>query len=256
MFDDWDSGKKKLDATLEIVAPENVAFEYRLAGPFTRAAAFAIDSAIIAVEIAAVAALCVAVASWTNASRLSTAFFLTNFIAVFWFWNAAFEAFWNGRTIGKATLGLRVLTIEGRPIGRGQALLRNVLRAADLALGPFLAIVFCWNGRFARFGDLAAGSIVVVERKTPKKAGAFEWERAAIAQIAASLPVDFEVSDSLSKALALYVERRTEIAPRRLVAIAAPLAAALAATMNFSRPGDPDLFLRAVFLRTFGAERA
>ena len=36
----------------------------------------------------------------------------------------------------------------------------------------------------------------------------------------------------------------------------ASLAAALAAKMNFPRACDPDLFLRAVFLRTFGSERA
>lgn len=258
-------GKKGIDATVEIVAPENVAFEYRLAGPFLRAAAFAIDAAVIGLEIGAVGFL----AAWGSATLgraldaseffagLASAAFLLNFIAVFWFWNAAFEAFWRGRTLGKAALGLRVLTTEGRPIGRGQALLRNVLRAADLALGPFLAIVFCANDRMARFGDLAAGTLVVVEkRSSPKKASAF-WaqERRELERIAAQLPVDWEISDSLGKALALYVERRTEISPGRRAALAAPLAAALAAKANFPRRVDPDSFLRALFLRTFGDRR-
>ncbi len=257
--------KKGIDATVEIVAPENVAFEYRLAGPFLRASAFAVDAAVIGVEIGAFGFL----AAWgsatlgraLNASEffggLATAAFLLNFIVVFWFWNAAFEAFWRGRTLGKAAFGLRVLTTEGRPIGRGQALLRNVLRAADLALGPFLAIVFCANDRMARFGDLAAGTLVVVEkRSSPKKTSAL-WaqERRELERIAAELPVDWEISDSLGKALALYVERRTEISPGRRAAIAAPLAAALAAKANFSRRVDPDFFLRALFLRTFGDRR-
>lgn len=257
--------KKGIDATVEIVAPENVAFEYRLAGPFLRAAAFAVDAAVIGFEIGAVGFL----AAWGSATLgnalnaqeffngLATAAFLLNFIAVFWFWNAAFEAFWRGRTLGKAALGLRVLTTEGRPIGRGQALLRNVLRAADLALGPFLAVVFCANDRMARFGDLAAGTLVVVEKRSSAKKTSALWaqERRALERIVAQLPVDWEISDSLGKALALYVERRTEISPGRRAAIAAPLAAALAAKANFSRRVDPDFFLRALFLRTFGDRR-
>lgn len=263
MRGDSNRRKKGLDATVEIVAPENVAFEYRLAGPFVRALAFAIDAAIIGAEIFAFLFALTTLAEILGlsgdkwADELVFALFSLNFIAVFWFWNAAFEAFWRGRTLGKALLGLRVLTTEGRPIGRGQALLRNVLRAADLALGPFLAILFCSNDRMARFGDLAAGTIVVVEERSPKKGASLLTEnRSALERIAAEFPSDFEVSDSLGKALALYVERRTEISPSRRAAIAAPLAAALAEKMNFPRPVEPDFFLRALFLRTFGDRRA
>lgn len=257
MRNDSNRRKKGLDATVEIVAPENVAFEYRLAGPFVRASAFAVDAAIIGAEI---------LASFFVAAYFATVFgtggfveealqaaFLLNFCAVFWFWNAVFEAFGRGRTLGKAAFGLRVLTTEGRPIGRGQALLRNVLRAADLALGPFLAFLFCANDRMARFGDLAAGTIVVVEKRSSKKTAALSTaeERAALERIAAEIPSDFDVSDSLRKALALYVERRTEISPSRRAALAAPLAVALAQKAGFSRPVDPDFFLRALFWRTF-----
>ncbi|MBQ5789818.1 MAG: RDD family protein [Thermoguttaceae bacterium] len=216
MRNDSNRRKKGLDATVEIVAPENVAFEYRLAGPFVRASAFAVDAAIIGAEIVAVltasAYFSTVFGAGDLAEELAQTAFLLNFCAVFWFWNAAFEAFWRGRTLGKAAFGLRVLTTEGRPIGRGQALLRNVLRAADLALGPFLAILLCANDRMARFGDLAAGTVVVVEKRSPKKTTALLTEhRAALERIAAEIPSDFDVSDSLRKALALYVERRAKI---------------------------------------------
>lgn len=257
-----DSKKKKLDATIEIVAPENVAFERRPAGPFVRASAFAVDAAVIGVEIGAVLfATTGAVQIFGGrdvkmAREFATAAFLLNFGAVFWFWNAAFEAFWRGRTLGKAAFGLRVLTTEGRPIGRGQALLRNVLRAADLALGPFLAIVLCANDRMARFGDLAAGTIVVSERRPSKKRVAFDdGDWATIARIAAEIPGDFEISDSLRKALALYVERRTEISPGRRAALVAPLAAALARKIGFSRRIEPDVFLRALYRQALDDDR-
>ncbi|MBR4832822.1 MAG: RDD family protein [Thermoguttaceae bacterium] len=261
MRSDSNRKNKGLDATVEIVAPENVAFEYRLAGPFVRASAFAVDAAIIGAEIVAVlfatAYFSTVFGSGDLAEELAQAAFLLNFCAVFWFWNAAFEAFWRGRTLGKAAFGLRVLTTEGRPIGRGQALLRNVLRAADLALGPFLAIVFCANDRMARFGDLAAGTVVVSERRTTKKRSAFDDEnRALIARIAAEIPSDFELSDSLRKALALYVERRAEISPGRRAAIAAPLAAALERKTNFPRRIEPDVFLRAFYRRALDEKQS
>ena len=260
MRNHWNRRKKGLDATVEIVAPENVAFEYRLAGPFVRAAAFAIDAIVIAGEIIAVAVAALwgvaTLESFDVAGEFLAAAFWLNLVAVFWFWNAAFEAFWRGRTIGKSAFGLRVLTTEGRPIGRGQAVLRNVLRAADLALGPFLAILFCANDRMARFGDLAAGTIVVEQRSEKKTAALLAENRRALEWIAAEIPSDFEVSDSLRKALALYVERRTEISPGRRAAIAAPLAAALARKANFARPIEPDFFLRALFLRTFEEKKS
>ena len=258
MRNDSNRRNKGLDATVEIVAPENVAFEYRLAGPFIRASAFAVDSAIVGAEIVAVlfaAAYCASRFGGNDvAEEFAQAAFLLNFCAVFWFWNAAFEAFWRGRTLGKAAFGLRVLTTEGRPIGRGQALLRNVLRAADLALGPFLAILFCANDRMARFGDLAAGTVVVVEKRSPKKTAALSPEnRAALERIAAEIPSDFDVSDSLRKALALYVERRTEISPGRRAAIAAPLAAALAQKGELSaRRRSRFLFARPLFANLRG----
>ena len=42
-----------------------------------------------------------------------------------------FEAFWNGQTPGKHMLRLRVVSDEGQPINGLQAVLRNLLRAAD-----------------------------------------------------------------------------------------------------------------------------
>ncbi len=80
--------KKGIDATVEIVAPENVAFEYRLAGPFVRASAFAVDAAIIGAEIVAVLFAAAYVSSILGGNDVAEEFgqaaFLLNFCAVFW----------------------------------------------------------------------------------------------------------------------------------------------------------------------------
>ena len=54
---------------------------------------------------------------------------------------ALFESQWNGQTPGKRVFGLRVLSVDGRPINGLQAVLRNILRAVDMMpLVPLLAV--------------------------------------------------------------------------------------------------------------------
>lgn len=78
-----------------------------------------------------------------------------------------FEGLWNGQTIGKKALGIRVRMADGTPITFRAALARNLLRPADLLpfyyfLG-FLAMFT--NVRSQRIGDMVAGTVVLRERK-------------------------------------------------------------------------------------------
>jgi hypothetical protein len=86
-----------------------------------------------------------------------------------WGYYVACERFMNGASIGKRVLHLRVVRSDGLPIGFPESLLRNLLRAADFlpfgyALGVLVAFV---DPRFRRLGDLAASTMVVVERRQP-----------------------------------------------------------------------------------------
>jgi uncharacterized RDD family membrane protein YckC len=79
------------------------------------------------------------------------------------------ERVMNGASLGKRALDLRVVRSDGLPIGFAESLLRNLLRAADFlpfgyAIGVLVAAV---DPRFRRLGDLAAGTMVVVERRQP-----------------------------------------------------------------------------------------
>ncbi|MBP5622260.1 MAG: RDD family protein, partial [Thermoguttaceae bacterium] len=222
-----------VDTTCDVVAPENVAFQYRLAGPFARAWAYALDLVVIAIYLTV---SLFAVGYFVNNILVDktlisdsfgeTLFFIFaffNLMFAFWFWNAFFEAFWGGRTIGKAIMGLRALTVAGRPIGRSQALLRNILRYADLALGPFCVLIMGMNDRMARLGDLAAGTIVTIERKKKKKTSSF-LDQPLVRNVESRIPKDCEISSSLHKTLALYVSRREEISYARRIDIIKPLA--------------------------------
>jgi hypothetical protein len=84
-----------------------------------------------------------------------------------WFYGCVFEGLWSGRTPGKWLVGLRVIKDGGYPISFFDALLRNLLRAAD-GLPVFYGaglITMLATRRMQRLGDLLAGTIVVREQR-------------------------------------------------------------------------------------------
>src|SRR5204862_1965785 len=148
-----------LDATIRVVTPENIAFEYRLAGPFRRLPAFLLDFCVgtaLFIALSIVIQMTVSIAS----PYLAVALLFLLFFVIWWFYGVLFETFMNGQTPGKYVLGLRVLTDSGQPIDGMQATLRNLLRAADLLLPLLGLFVMSLNRKYQRLGDLVAGTIV------------------------------------------------------------------------------------------------
>jgi uncharacterized RDD family membrane protein YckC len=78
-----------------------------------------------------------------------------------------FETLWRGRTPGKAAMGLRVVTLEGAPVGLRHAAVRMTVGLFELLmlLGLPAIITSLVSARGQRLGDLAAGTLVVRERR-------------------------------------------------------------------------------------------
>src|SRR5262245_995920 len=115
---------KPLDATIHVVTPENIAFEYRLAGPFRRLPALLLDLVIRGLVFFALAiffSLTVGMVS----GGLAVFILCVLWLFIDWFYGGLFETFMNGQTPGKYLLGLRVLSDNGEPIDGMQAVLRN-----------------------------------------------------------------------------------------------------------------------------------
>jgi hypothetical protein len=76
------------------------------------------------------------------------------------------EGLWNGRTVGKFALGLRVRLADGRPITFQAALYRNLLRVADFlpSLYTIGVISMFLTEKSQRLGDLAANTMVTHEK--------------------------------------------------------------------------------------------
>lgn len=147
-----------------IVTPEAVLLEFENAGIGSRVLGKAIDLAIIGAAYAAIASV-LGLGAIGSLLAVILVFGGTAFVLVFGY-PFLFEAFWQGRTLGKAALGLRVVTVEGAPAGMVHAAIRSLLQIVDfiitVGLGALLSALFTQDNR--RIGDLAAGTMVLRER--------------------------------------------------------------------------------------------
>ena len=69
-----------------------------------------------------------------------------------------------GRTVGKACCGLRVVGLDGRRPAAGAMLTRNLLRLIDLSMMFFPLVLVLYSPLRQRAGDVAAGTLVVLNR--------------------------------------------------------------------------------------------
>jgi len=106
------------------------------------------------------------------------------------------------------------------------------------------------NDRFQRLGDLVCGTIVVVEDR-PWFAGVMRVSEPEAIRLAAQIPPDFQVSRSLARALAVYVQRRVLLGPARRLEIAKPLGETLRSRFGLAPETDLDLLLCALYHRAF-----
>jgi uncharacterized RDD family membrane protein YckC len=255
--------KRQLDGRIEIVTPENIAFGYRVAGPFWRLPAYLIDIAI-QIAVILVTFFCFALALGSiGLGRLGIGLWLILFFVVSWFYGGLFETLWNGQTPGKRMLRLRVVTVDGQPINALQAVLRNLLRAVDAL--PVLPIVgvdiylplytlgllaAAANPRFQRLGDLVCDTMVIIE-EPERRWGVTRLDEPEVAALAAALPPNFVAGHDLSRALSKYVGRRATFAPARRAEIARHLGQPLLEKFNLPPGTSHDLLLCALYHRAF-----
>ncbi|MBN2577425.1 MAG: RDD family protein [Pirellulales bacterium] len=249
------SNGDQIDTRIEIVTPENIAFEYRVAGPFRRLPAYLIDLGLRVVLFWLGLMVFMLITGLLGVPGVGLGAGLVWAFLLLWFYGGLFETFWNGQTPGKRMMQIRVVTVDGRPINGLQAILRNILRTVD-AIG-FYQVGFVsalLTERFQRLGDLACGTMVVIEEP--------QWLREVlrlgdpeVTDLAARLPYRFQPSLSLGRALAAYVDRRATFAWGRRLEIARYLGEPLREKLNLTAETNLDLLLCALYQRTFVAER-
>jgi uncharacterized RDD family membrane protein YckC len=161
--------------SVDVRTGESVAIRYELAGLGSRFLALMVDmlaQTVIAIVVlfgfafASPALQRLGPFASKNAYGWVVAFAILIFFLIFFGWFIIFEAWWSGRTPGKRALGLRVVRDGGFPLDLGAAIIRNLVRIAELILGFYAisAVSALISKENKRLGDFAAGTLVVRDR--------------------------------------------------------------------------------------------
>jgi uncharacterized RDD family membrane protein YckC len=236
-----------------MVTPEAVALEFRTANLGSRILAYLIDMVVVVAGILAGAfavtllgeASDVVVPDWvavTIVLLLIPGWWLGYFIA--------FETLWRGRTLGKAALGLRVVTREGAPVRFRHAAIRGLLGLVDFfVFSGFFAVVFILFTRDnQRLGDLVAGTLVLRERSAlAAPAPVVFGPPPGLEHYTSNLDVGFLGTEEYL-AVRTFLLRAASLPPGPRSTLALQLANPLAARLRPPPPSGvtPELYLQCV----------
>lgn len=149
-----------------IVTPEAVLLEFETAGVGSRTVAILIDLLAQFAAIIGLVLILGAAAAGGLPEIVGTVSIIVGLFLVIFGYPIAFETLWGGRTLGKAAMGLRVVTREGGPVRFRHAAIRGALGLVDLylLLGAVAVVTSLLTKEGQRLGDLAAGTLVLRER--------------------------------------------------------------------------------------------
>jgi len=254
---------------LNIETPELVSIELPLAGIGSRFIAILVDSLILGsalillIFLAAFILPALSLLGPRSASWGIGAFFLILFL-LFWGYFALFEAFNNGRTLGKRVAKIRVIHQSGRGVNFVEALARNLVRFIDYMPGFYgvgIAAMFM-SRRSQRLGDMVAGTLVVREREVEAPMWGESTSRtltaAALAprspippphlRVVLPAPALAKLSASDLEVLEGFFSRRLDMDLATRAALASRIASALCAKSGLAIPPEisVETFLEAV----------
>lgn len=151
---------------LTIKTPEGIAFSLQLASPVTRFLALSID--VMAVSVAASILQTFLAFLGFISLDLAYAIMILVYFVISIGYGIFFEWYWQGQTLGKKMLRLRVMDEQGLRLQFSQIVIRNLLRSVDSLPGLYLigGLVCLFSKRAQRLGDFAANTIVVWNPRT------------------------------------------------------------------------------------------
>jgi uncharacterized RDD family membrane protein YckC len=232
-----------LDDRVTIATPEGIELELILAGVGSRFAAELLD---VVVQLGAIFALAIVLGPLGNNGFVLAAYLVAVFFIVFAY-DIVLETWNRGRSVGKLAAGLRVVRVGGEAEGFLTAAVRNFLRIVDFLPAFYVVgvISILATSRNQRLGDLAAGTLVVRERRRavtpaatyippPAPAPYLEWDVSAVS------PEDVAT-------LRQFLERRLSLTPGARAHLATDLAARVWPKVVGAPDGwHPESFLEGV----------
>jgi uncharacterized RDD family membrane protein YckC len=221
--------------TAGVVTGEAVALDVRLAHWPSRLIAKLIDTVVQYIVLAILLVALGKIAADSD-SALAAAISVCVIVAVFVGYNVVLETIWRGRTLGKATLGLRVVRDDGGPVRFRHALVRGIMFPLECWGPALVASVVSKRGK--RIGDMLAGTIVVQER-VPGHTSTPVQMPAPLVWWAPTLDLS-RFNDDLAMACRQFLGRQHELNPAARDAMGAQLVAAVQACVTPPPPpGTP-----------------
>ncbi len=256
---------------ISIATPEGIDLDLTLAGLGSRFMAALIDGLIQGAVFIALAILAgflsgpggIDAFDGSLGAGIALALILVAMFLIFFGYPIAFEVWASGRTPGKRWTGLRVMRVGGAPVSFLPSAVRNLVRLVDFlptAYGIGIVVLLA-NRRNQRFGDLAAGTIVVRERKATRPiAPASPSGQAGPASAPAlePLPPDWQYWDVSAVSaedlgtVRRFLERRPFLTPEARSRLANELATRLRTKVS----GPPDDLHPEVFLAEVAAVKS
>ncbi|MCL1912616.1 MAG: RDD family protein [Eubacteriaceae bacterium] len=150
-----------------ISTPEQLNLTYKMAGLGSRFLAFAVDTAIqLFLSVVIVISLS-QLSTWNHNTESYLALIIVLYALVFHGYYMIFEILMKGRTPGKALVKIRVVLKDGRAADLSGLVLRNLIRLVDSLPFFYIVGILCMfiNKDSRRLGDIAAGTIVIIDKK-------------------------------------------------------------------------------------------
>ena len=100
-------------------------------------------------------------------SGLTQTLMVLGVFATQWVYWTLSEVLMNGQTPGKRLVGIRVVRMDGSPVGVLESAVRNLLRVVDSLPGVYAVGCLCllFTRQHRRLGDLVAGTLLVREER-------------------------------------------------------------------------------------------
>jgi len=233
-----------------IVTPEAVLLEFETAGVASRTIAELLDLGVQFAGLMVVLLAVSLVSGVAGGQVLAVVVSLVAFFVALVGYPAVMETFWNGRTLGKAAMGLRVVTREGAPERFRHAAIRSMIGLVEiyLLLGIPAVISIVTSRRDQRLGDLVAGTLVLRQRAgrraSPPVAFGVPWNWEGYVQ---GLDVS-PITDEQYGVVRAVLLRLGELTPAARWQVTTEVATAVAGQMRIPVPVQvaPDMFLTCV----------
>lgn len=156
--------------TTEITTTQNVTIRYELASLRERATAWAIDMGVLLTGLFFLYLGMSFVAGDAMGNSTVNNALIVTLMLIFIFYTLVLESNWNGQTVGKRALGLKVMKLDGKQATVVDYTIRWLFRSIDIyfSVGSLGSILISSSSKSQRLGGLLSNTAVVKIKPSDK----------------------------------------------------------------------------------------